>query len=276
MPPPDPTTGMHSITDGERRWRAGQQAGVGLFPCLVEAADGDRAFFEAYLANLHRDALSPVDASVGLQHIREAFRLTSDEEVATRLRKSRGWVRQMNAVLGLDPETRALMQERGEPVAIAVGLRPQSPAELRVTLDAIADLPSRDDKVRFVSRVNEQRRVGRSIEEALAIVADATARPTSGVPTPARTGRPRSTADAFSWREDDQGPTVEVAPSALATTRLASRRAVQIDEWIGALRQDLLLLAESSADVDGASDVVARSVHPIRSLLAMFPDEPAS
>ena len=193
--PADPATGMHAITDGERRWRAGQRVGAPLFPCLVEAAEGDRAFFEAYLANLHRDALSPVDAAVGLQHIRESFRLTSDEEVATRLRKSRGWVRQMNAVLGLDPETRALIQERGEPVAIAVGPQPQTPAERRVTLDALADIPSRDEKVRFVGRVSDHRRAGLDIDRAVALVAG-TLEESPGPPREqhgeaTRTGRPR-------------------------------------------------------------------------------------
>jgi len=112
--------------DAERRWRAGQQAGIVEFPCLVEAADQDTAFFEAYLANLHRDALAPVDAAVGLQHIRETFGLVGDDEVAAKLNKSVGWVRQMNAVLGLDPDARQTLQTRGEPVAVAGGLRPPS------------------------------------------------------------------------------------------------------------------------------------------------------
>jgi ParB family chromosome partitioning protein len=116
------------------------------FPCLVEAADQDTAFFEAYLANLHRDALAPVDAAIGLQHIRETFGLVGDDEVAAKLNKSVGWVRQMNAVLGLDPDARQTLQARGEPVAVAVGLRPQSREERKATLDAIADLPNRDAK----------------------------------------------------------------------------------------------------------------------------------
>jgi len=277
--PADPATGMHAITDGERRWRAGQRAGVPLFPCLVEAAEGDRAFFEAYLANLHRDALSPVDAAVGLQHIRESLRLTSDDEVATRLRKSRGWVRQMNAVLGLDPETRALMQERGEPVAIAVGLRPQTPAERRVTLDAIADLPSRDDKVRFISRVNDHRRAGLDIGEAVELVAGGSEESSSQSgelrARPTKTGRAPRVSAPFTWRDGDDGAQVEVAPAALATTRLAIKRTATADEWVEAIRSDLLALGQSSAGEPVSEDAVARYLEPLRRMLDRFPQVPA-
>jgi ParB family chromosome partitioning protein len=256
--PADPATGLHTITDGERRWRAGQVAGIVVYPCLVEAADPAHAFLEAYLANLHRDALSPVDAAVGLQHIRETFGLAGDDEVAARLKKSVGWVRQMNAVLGLDRATRNALQERGEPVAIAVGLRPQRPAERKATLEAIATLPSRDEKVRFIGRVNDHRRAGRPIDEAITLAqTPKPERPPSNGKRPAggeRSGRPRRFTPLFSWRAIADGITVlDVDTPGLAMTRLAARRTVDGDEWIAAMKADAVAFRDQcAAEPDGA------------------------
>ena len=254
--PADPETGLHMLTDGERRLRAGQRAGVVEFPCMVEGADPDRAFFEAYSTSLHRDALTPTDAAVGMQRIRELFGLASDDAVAEKLRKSVGWVRQMNAVLGLDMETRRVLRERSEPLAVAVGLRAQEPADRAPTLEAIAGLPSRDAKVDFISRVNEQRRAGRTIDEAIAAVRSATdaagAAPTSPrrTPRPARPslGRPTRITLPFEWRQ--VGPEwweVDVHPSVLATTRLAAQRSVSLREWREALQADLTAFRDASA-----------------------------
>lgn len=268
--PADPDTGMHTITDGERRWRASQQVGIVVFPCLVEAAEPDVAFLEAYLANLHRDALSPIDAAVGLQHIRELFGLASDDEVASKLKKSLGWVRQMNAVLSLDVQTRRVLQERDEPIAIAVGLRPQSPGERHVTLDAIADLPSRDAKVAFISRVNDQRRAGLPIDEAVRVVAQADDAPspapeTSEADAPARAERPRGGRPSrmtvpFSWRDIGNGVRfLDVIPSALATSRLAPQRSTSVEQWTEALRADLVAFRDLCADA-GETDEWERVV----------------
>jgi ParB/RepB/Spo0J family partition protein len=253
--PADPTTGVHMITDGERRWRAGQRVGVVEYPCMVEGADPDRAFFEAYSTSLHRDALSPVDAAVGMQRIREAFALASDDEVAEKLKKSVGWVRQMNAVLGLDPQTRRALRERGEPVAVAVGLRAQEVPDRARTLEAIADLESRDAKVDFISRVNEQKRAGATIEQAIATARavgrdgeSRTPRARAARESPSLSGRPTRITLPFVWRQ--LGPAwwdVDVHPSVLATTRLAAQRAVALAQWREALKTDLTAFRDASA-----------------------------
>ena len=276
--PADPASGLHTITDGERRYRAGQVAGIVVYPCLVEAADPAHAFLEAYLANLHRDALSPVDAAVGLQHIREAFGLAGDDEVAARLKKSVGWVRQMNAVFGLDRETRNALQERGEPVAIAVGLRPQRPAERLATLDAIATLPSRDEKVRFIGRVNDHRRAGHPIDEAITLAH--TAKPagtrngagTGRAPRTSegeRTGRPRRFTPLFTWREIAEGIRVlDVDTAGLATTRLAATRTVDGDRWRAAVRADLVAFRDQCASEPEGAQEWARLLAELGPVLA--------
>jgi ParB/RepB/Spo0J family partition protein len=272
---PADETGRHTITDGERRWRAGQQAGIVEFPCLVEAADQNTAFFEAYLANLHRDALAPVDAAIGLQHIRETFGLVGDDEVAAKLNKSVGWVRQMNAVLGLDPDARQTLQARGEPVAVAVGLRPQSREERKATLDAIADLPNRDAKVAFIGRVNDQVRSGLPIQDAIANVRGAqTPAPDTEQSLPPRrrspAGRPTRFTLPFTWRAVDPGiHLLEISPSALATTRLAGLRTASFEEWLQAVRTDLVAFRDSCADVTDSGPAWSETVSALTDVLGL-------
>jgi ParB/RepB/Spo0J family partition protein len=273
---PADETGRHTITDGERRWRAGQQAGIVEFPCLVEAADQDTAFFEAYLANLHRDALAPVDAAIGLQHIRETFSLVGDDEVAAKLNKSVGWVRQMNAVLGLDPDARQTLQARGEPVAVAVGLRPQSREERKATLDAIADLPNRDAKVAFIGRVNDQVRAGLPIHDAIANVRGAQSPADDEAqqsPAPRRrspVGRPTRFTLPFTWRGIDPGiHLLEISPSALATTRLAGMRTASFEEWLQAVRADLIAFRDSCADVADSGPAWNEMVNALTTVLGL-------
>jgi ParB/RepB/Spo0J family partition protein len=270
--PPDGSTGAHVITDGERRWRAGQRAGVVEFPCLVEAADTPRAFFEAYSANLHRDALSPVDAAVGLQHIRESLHLVRDEEAAEKLHKSVGWVRQMNAVLALDPKTRQTLRDRDEPVAVAVGLRPQSAAERTETLDAIAELPSRDTKVSFVTGVNSRRRAGMDIKSAIASTKAATPSVKTGGRRSSAAGRPTRISRPFRWRPVGNGLEVDVNPAALRTTALASNTAARSWQWRDAIRDDVIAFRDSCADTPGSSKEWSDLVEVLLPLLSPEPE----
>ena len=269
---PDPESGRHIITDGERRWRAGQQVGIVAYPCLVEAADRSQAFYEAYLANLHRDALSLVDAAMGLAHIRELFSLADDTAVAQRVHKSVGWVRQMNAVLGLDPETRNVLQARGEPLGVAVGLRPQTPDERRATLVAIEALPSRAEKVRFIAVVNDLRRAGRAIDEAIALAQAPDPMPVAPPDvSPGRRqapqGRPRLVVAPFRWRHVGDVTVLDVVPGALATTRLAAQRTVSPEAWAQAIMDDLDAFRTAAASTVDGSEVWDRVQMRLREAL---------
>ena len=272
--PADHASGLHMITDGERRWRAGRTAGVVEFPCMVEGANPTQAFLQAYSSNLHRDALTPVDAAVGMQRIREDFGLASDEEVADKLKKSIGWVRQMNALLGLDGSTRRTLRERSEPIAVAVGLRAQTPEDRGPTLEAIAELPSRDAKVDFIGRVNEQRRAGATIHEAISTV-EATRQADSNAAQPRRTrndgtlvGRPTRLTLPFVWRQVGQEWwDVDVHPSALASTRLAAKRSATLAEWRQAICADLTAFRDASASAPDDGGAWARFVGEVSAVL---------
>ena len=156
-----------------------------------------------------------------------------------------------------------------------MGLRAQEPADRTPTLEAIAELPSRDAKVEFISRVNEQRRAGRTIDEAIAAVRSASdaagAAPASPRrPTrPARpsVGRPTRITLPFEWRQI--GPDwwdVDVHPSVLATTRLAAQRSVSLREWREALLGDLTAFRDASASADDGGQAWQTVVEPLSGL----------
>jgi hypothetical protein len=182
----------------------------------------------------------------------------------------------MNAVLGLDMETRRELRTRGEPVAIAVGLRAQDPEDRVPTLAAIADLPSRDAKVEFISRVNEQRRAGVPIEEAIAAVRAAGAVSAVVAASPSRpahprrpvVGRPARITLPFVWRQ--VGPDwwdVDVHPSVLATTRLAAQRSASVSEWRDAICADLTAFRDASATAPDGGQAWTGVVEALSTLL---------
>jgi ParB/RepB/Spo0J family partition protein len=210
--PPDPRSGRHLVTAGHRRLAAGRIAGVDRFPCLVQDVDTRKAFLFAFTENVHRQALTDMDTASALQRIREDWDLGTVEDLAEFVHRSRPWTQRMLAAARLDVETRRLMAEREESAALAIPLLGQSPEDRRRTLDAVAELPNRDEKVRRASRIKELTGAGRSIDEAIAIASVTDHEVAAGPPAspPVRTsngsaprlrGRPRHFIPAYQWRE---------------------------------------------------------------------------
>jgi ParB/RepB/Spo0J family partition protein len=239
--PPDPRTGKHLVTAGHRRLAAGRIAGVDRYPCLVQDVDPRKAFLFAFTENVHRQALTDIDTASALQRIREDWDLGTVEDLAEFVHRSRPWTQRMLAAARLDVETRRLMAERDESAALAIPLLGQSPEDRRRTLDAVAALPNRDEKVRRASRIKELKSAGRSIDEAIAI-ASTTDTASDGVAgnghqadggeTPTRPrGRPRRFMPAYEWRE-------ELGVLDATTSRLACAQV------FGLSRVDVLALCE--------------------------------
>ena len=88
---------------GERRWRAAQLAGLKEVPVIVRQAD-DRAVLElALIENLQRDNLNPLEEALGYSQLISQFQLRQ-EDVATKVGKSRAVVANALRLLKLDPE----------------------------------------------------------------------------------------------------------------------------------------------------------------------------
>ena len=105
-------SGYYQIIAGERRWRAARMAGLTEVPVLIIEADDRKAMELALIENLQRQDLNPLEEAQGYQTLMEQYGLTQ-EEVATRVSKSRPAVANALRLLGLCSEVRTLV-ERGQ------------------------------------------------------------------------------------------------------------------------------------------------------------------
>ncbi len=80
--------GGYELVMGERRWRAGLEAGLTLLPAIVRDAADDVLLRDALLENLHRADLNPLEEAAAYQQLLDDFGCTHDE-LASRLGRSR-------------------------------------------------------------------------------------------------------------------------------------------------------------------------------------------
>ena len=102
-------TGYYQIIAGERRWRAARLAKLSEVPVVVIDADDRKAMELALIENLQRQDLNPVEEALGYQSLMKEYGLTQ-EEVATRVGKSRPAVANALRLLGLNPEVLELVR----------------------------------------------------------------------------------------------------------------------------------------------------------------------
>lgn len=141
-------------------------------------------------------------------------------------------------------------------------------------MEAIASLPSRDAKVEFIGKVNEQRRAGATIGEAISTV-EATTQPETKAARAGRTrsngalvGRPPRLTLPFVWRAvGHEWSDVDVHPSALATTRLAAKRSATLAEWREAISADLTAFRDASASAPDDGGAWASLVGEVSAVL---------
>ncbi len=91
------------IVAGERRWRASHLAGQRTIPALIREMSPEQALAIALIENLQREDLNPMEEAVGFRELRDRFGL-SQEEIATRVGKSRSAVANMLRLLNLPEE----------------------------------------------------------------------------------------------------------------------------------------------------------------------------
>ncbi len=102
--------GFFELIAGERRWRAAQLIGLTEVPVIVREAD-DRAVLEmALIENLQREDLNAIEEAQGYSQLVAQFQLTQ-EEVATRVGKSRVAVTNALRLLKLSPAIQAYLRE---------------------------------------------------------------------------------------------------------------------------------------------------------------------
>lgn len=106
--------GDYEIIAGERRFRAGRQAGLSKVPCVVRHYDDRQALAVALIENLQRTDLNALEVAQGLQRLAQDFSLTH-ENIAQLVGRSRSAVSNTLRLLELsDPVKQALGDERIE------------------------------------------------------------------------------------------------------------------------------------------------------------------
>ena len=102
--------GHLELIAGERRWRAAQLLGLAEVPVILRQAD-DRAVLElALIENLQRENLNAIEEAQGYAQLTEQFQL-KQEEVATKVGKSRAAVANALRLLKLPPSLQASIRE---------------------------------------------------------------------------------------------------------------------------------------------------------------------
>ena len=98
---PHPSTpNLYQIVAGERRWRAAQQAGLSVVPCLVRPLADNEAMAAALVENLQRVDLNAIEEAEGLKRLGDEFGLTQ-EELGIAVGKSRSHVANALRLLNL-------------------------------------------------------------------------------------------------------------------------------------------------------------------------------
>lgn len=100
----------YEIIAGERRFRAGQQAGLSKVPCVVKHYDDRQALAIALIENLQRSDLNAIEIAEGLQKLVEDFRLTH-ERVAQLVGRSRSAVSNTLRLLDLNPVVQQALRD---------------------------------------------------------------------------------------------------------------------------------------------------------------------
>lgn len=102
--------GYYQIIAGERRWRAARLAGLKEIPAMVLEAGEGEVMELALIENLQRQDLNPIEEAEGYEQLMQQFGLTQ-EEVASRVVKSRSAVANALRLLTLPEEVRAMVAE---------------------------------------------------------------------------------------------------------------------------------------------------------------------
>ena len=92
----------YELVMGERRWRAGQAAGLETIPAIVRETSDDDLLRDALLENLHRSQLNPLEEAAAYQQLLDDFGCTHDH-LAQRIGRSRPQISNTIRLLRLPP-----------------------------------------------------------------------------------------------------------------------------------------------------------------------------
>ncbi|MGY0402427.1 ParB/RepB/Spo0J family partition protein [Carnobacterium jeotgali] len=100
----------YEIIAGERRFRASKIAGKETIPAIIREFDEEKMMEVAVLENLQREDLTSLEEAEAYEMMMKKLKLTQ-EEVATRLGKSRPYIANYLRLLGLPDAVKEMLQK---------------------------------------------------------------------------------------------------------------------------------------------------------------------
>lgn len=105
-----PVDGKFEIVQGERRFRAAQQAGLTEIPSIIREVDEVEAFHLAVIENIQREQMTPIEeAQAFMRYVEMGF---THEQIAEKVNKGRTYVTDRLRMLKLMPELQDWIAER--------------------------------------------------------------------------------------------------------------------------------------------------------------------
>ena len=98
----------YEIVAGERRWRAGQLAGLHDVPVVIKDIDDRAAMAVALIENIQREDLNPLEEAEALRRLLDEFTMTH-QQIADAVGKSRATVTNLLRLIELQPEVKVML-----------------------------------------------------------------------------------------------------------------------------------------------------------------------
>jgi ParB family chromosome partitioning protein len=98
----------YEIVAGERRWRAGQLAGLQEIPVVIREIDDRSAMAIALIENIQREDLNPLEEASALRRLLDEFTMTH-QQIADAVGKSRTTVTNLLRLMDLHPDVKILL-----------------------------------------------------------------------------------------------------------------------------------------------------------------------
>jgi ParB family chromosome partitioning protein len=97
------TGGRYELIAGERRWRAAHELGLNDVPVIIRSANDLEVLELSLIENLQRSDLNPIEEAHGYARLADEFG-TTQEEIATKVGRSRAAVANAMRLLDLHPQ----------------------------------------------------------------------------------------------------------------------------------------------------------------------------
>lgn len=101
---------QYELVCGERRWRGTQMAGLEYIPAMIREMTDTQALEAQIIENLQREDVTALEEAEGYQALMKESGMNADE-VAEKIKKSRGYIYARLKILDLCPEGREAMRQ---------------------------------------------------------------------------------------------------------------------------------------------------------------------